>query len=124
MTNSKQKGKRGELEVAHILQEHGFSGARRSAQYCGNTGEAADIIGCLPGFHIEVKRCETTKIWEWIAQAERDHPEGTIPVVVFRRSRSGWQVCISLEEFLKIIESTVVHNCAHEEEGQNEKEKE
>lgn len=101
MTNSKQKGKRGELEVAHILQEYGY-GARRTAQFCGNTGDAADVIG-LPGFHLEVKRCETTKIWEWIAQAERDHKAGTVPLVVFRKSREQWQVCMNFEDFLKII---------------------
>ena len=122
MTNSKEKGKRGEREVARILRDHGYD-SHRTAQYCGNTGDAADVVG-LDGFHIEVKRCETTKIWEWIAQAERDHPEDTIPVVVFRRSRSDWQVCISLEKFIEILKSTVVHNCALEEEGQNEKEKE
>ena len=120
--NSKKKGKAGELEVAHILQEHGYD-ARRTAQFCGNTGDAADVIG-LPGFHLEVKRCETTKIWDWIEQAERDHKAGTTPLVVFRKSRKRWQVCLDLESFLKIVKSTVVHNCAHEEGRQNEQEKE
>ena len=113
MTNSKQKGKRGELEVAHILQEHGFD-ARRTAQFCGNTGEAADVIG-LPGYHLEVKRCETTKIWDWIQQAERDCKAEETPLVVFRKSHEKWKVVLDFEIFLKIIESTVVHNCAHGE---------
>lgn len=99
--NSKQKGKRGELEVAHILQEHGYD-ARRTAQYCGNTGEAADVSG-LDGFHIEVKRCETTKIWDWIHQAQNDCNGKNIPIVVFRKSHEGWQVSLKLEDFLKII---------------------
>lgn len=99
--NSKQKGKRGELEVAKILKEHGYD-ARRTAQYCGNTGDAADVIG-LEGFHIEVKRCETTKIWDWIHQAERDHKAEEIPLVVFRKSHEEWQVCLSLEAFLKLL---------------------
>lgn len=99
--NSKQKGKRGELEVAHILQEHGFD-ARRTAQFCGNTGDAADVIG-LDGFHIEVKRCETTKIWDWIHQADRDHKEDSVPLVVFRKSHEKWQVSLKLEDFLEII---------------------
>lgn len=101
--NSKQKGKRGELEVAHILQKHGFK-ARRTAQFCGNTGDAADVIG-LPGFHIEVKRCETTKIWDWIAQAERDHKADNVPLVVFRRNGADWQVALNFETFLEIIRS-------------------
>ncbi len=60
------------------------------------------MIG-LEGFHIEVKRCETTKIWDWIHQAENDHKAEEIPLVVFRKSHEEWQVCLSLESFLKII---------------------
>lgn len=101
--NSKQKGARSERELAKLLREHGYENARRSAQYCGNTGDAADIVDALPGFHIECKHQETTKIWDWLAQAERDHKEGTIPIVVFRRNRSKWQVCLDFERFLDLI---------------------
>lgn len=101
--NSKRKGAVGEREVAHILQEHGYD-ARRTAQYCGNTGDAADVTG-LDGFHIEVKRCETTKIWDWIHQAEHDHKAEEIPLVVFRKSREDWQVCISFNSFLELLRS-------------------
>ena len=31
---SKNKGKRGELEVVHMIKEWGYA-ARRTAQYCG-----------------------------------------------------------------------------------------
>lgn len=98
MLNSKQKGARAEREVAKILQEHGIN-ARRTAQYCGKTGEAADVIG-LEGYHLEVKHQETTKIWDWIEQAERDHAEGTIPAVVYRKNNKQWQITLSLEDFL------------------------
>ncbi|MBQ1292579.1 MAG: hypothetical protein IIY21_00955 [Clostridiales bacterium] len=104
MTNSKQKGKRGELEVARILREHGFTEARRTAQFCGNTGQADDVIG-LDGFHIEVKRCETTKIWEWLKQAERDHKADTVPLVVFRKNNEDWQVALNFEAFLELLRS-------------------
>ena len=97
--NSKDKGKLGELEVVNMLKRHGFD-ARRTAQYCGNTGDAADVQG-LDGFHIEVKRCETTKIWDWLEQAERDHKQGDIPIVVFRKSRQRWKVCMDFEDFLR-----------------------
>ena len=100
--NSKRKGAVGEREVAKILRDHGFD-ARRTAQFCGNTGDAADVIG-LDGFHIEVKRAETTKIWDWIAQAERDHKAGTVPLVVFRKNGEKWKVCMDFEEFLNILE--------------------
>ena len=101
--NSKRKGAVGEREVAKILRDHGFD-ARRTAQFCGNTGDAADVIG-LDGFHIEVKRAETTKIWDWIAQAERDHKAGMIPLVVFRKNGEKWKVCMDFEEFLKLLQN-------------------
>ena len=54
--NSKQKGKRGELEWASYCRGQGYD-CRRTAQYCGNTGDASDVVG-LPGIHQEVKRVE------------------------------------------------------------------
>lgn len=70
MTNGKQKGKRGELEFARLCRANGYE-VRRTAQYCGNTGEAADCIG-LPGIHIEVKRVEHLNIDDALDQARRD----------------------------------------------------
>ena len=40
---SRDKGKRGEREVAKIFQEAGFH-ARRSVQYNGRSGTAADVV--------------------------------------------------------------------------------
>lgn len=100
--NSKQKGKRGELEVAHILKQNGFEDARRTAQFCGNTGDAADVVG-LDGFHIEVKRCETIKIMDWIRQAERDCKGRKTPLVVFRRNNEDWYCVIRFQFFLDIL---------------------
>ena len=99
--NSNNKGKRGELEVARILRENGFEDARRTAQYCGNTGDAADVVG-LDGFHLEVKRCETIRIMEWLKQAIRDC-KGKIPLVVFRRNNDEWFVCLRLVNFLDLL---------------------
>ena len=53
--NSREKGKRGERELAGELRRHGYD-ARRGQQYCGANGDA-DVVG-LPGLHIECKRVE------------------------------------------------------------------
>lgn len=100
--NSKQKGKRGELEVARILKDNGFEDARRTAQFCGNTGDAADVVG-LDGFHVEVKRCETIKMMDWIRQAERDCKGEKIPLVVFRKNNDDWYVTLRFQAFLDIL---------------------
>lgn len=96
--NSRNKGKRGELEVAKLLRKYGFEG-RRTAQYCGNTGEAADVIG-LPGHHLEIKRCEAIRLMDWIRQAERDAKEGEEPAVVFRQSNEDWRIVLNFENYL------------------------
>ena len=70
--NSKQKGKRGELEVARLFRDAGFSTAERTAQYCGNNPEGAADVRGVPGIHIEVKRVEHLNIDDALDQSRRD----------------------------------------------------
>lgn len=97
--NSKQKGKRGELELAKILREYGYD-TRRTQQYCGNTGEAADIVG-LPYIHVEVKRVEKLNIDEAMEQAKRDCKNG-LPAVFHRRNGKQWKVTMYLDDWMQI----------------------
>lgn len=53
--NSREKGARFERELARTFRDYGYTGSRRTAQYCGNTGDASDVVG-LPGIHVEAKR--------------------------------------------------------------------
>ena len=65
MTNSKQKGKRGELQFARLCAQYGYK-VRRTAQYCGNTGDASDCVD-LGGGHIKDKRTERLRLREAIS---------------------------------------------------------
>ena len=101
---SRDKGKRGEREVAKIFQEAGFT-AKRAVQYNGRPGTAADVVG-IPGLHIEVKLVEKESIRAWYRQAQRDahaSPENEMPVIVQRKSREPWLVTMSLDDFITII---------------------
>ena len=98
--NSKQKGKRGELEWAAYCRQQGYE-CRRTAQYCGNTGDASDVVG-LPGIHQEVKRVEHLNIYEAIEQAERDKKDFEIPIVAHRKNRFPWLVTTKAEDWFKI----------------------
>ena len=101
---SRDKGKRGEREVAKIFQEAGFT-AKRAVQYNGRPGTAADVVG-VPGMHLEVKFVEKERIREWYRQAERDataSPDKETPVVVHRKIREPWLVTLSLDDFIMII---------------------
>lgn len=99
--NSKQKGARFERALASKFREHGYD-ARRTAQYCGNTGDAADVIG-LPGLHIEAKHQETMRLYEWMAQAKRDS-EGTgrLPAVFHKKNNHEILVTMTLDDFMNL----------------------
>ena len=97
--NSKQKGARGEVELAHILQQHGYS-ARRGQQYSGANGDA-DVIG-LPKLHIECKRVERLNLYDVMAQSIHDARDGEIPVVMHRRNNAKWLITLHLDDFMEI----------------------
>lgn len=99
--NSRSKGARGELEIAHILQGYGYN-ARRGQQYCGANGDA-DVEG-LPGVHIEVKRREQLNLYDAMQQATRDTRPGEIPSVWHRKNNKRWLVTVTLEDFMKLYE--------------------
>lgn len=101
MTNSKQKGSRGERELASKLREYGFTNAHRSQQYCGAAGDA-DVIDALPNIHIEVKRVEHLNIYTAIAQASADAKAGELPTVFHRKNRCDWLVTMPLESWMEI----------------------
>ena len=98
--NSKQKGKRGELEWVSFCRQQGYD-CRRTAQYCGNTGDASDVVG-LSGIHQEVKRVERLNIEEAMSQAVRDSQGSKIPVVVHRKNGQGWLVTMRAEDWFSL----------------------
>ena len=98
--NSRAKGKKGELELAHKLNEYGFN-TRRSVQYSGANGDA-DVVG-IEGFHIECKRVEKLNIENALQQSTRDAREGEIPIVAHRKNREDWKVTMSLDSFISLI---------------------
>lgn len=100
---SRDKGKRGELELASSLRDLGFPDAHRSQQFCGSSS-SADLLG-VPGIHIEVKQCERLSIYDAYEQAVRDS-EGTnaISTVFHRRSGKPWLAVLSLEDWAKVYQ--------------------
>jgi Holliday junction resolvase len=101
-TNGKQKGKKGELELAHKLKEYGYD-AKRSVQYNGKDGQA-DVIG-LPHIHVECKRQERLNIYDAVEQAKRDAKNGDAPAVFHRKNRCNWLVTMELDKFMEIYKA-------------------
>lgn len=98
--NSRRKGAEGERSLAKKLKEYGYD-CRRTVQYCGKSGEAADIIG-LPGIHIECKRVERLNLEDAMAQSKRDARQGEIPTVMHRKNNCEWLVTMRLDDFMRI----------------------
>lgn len=100
--NSKQKGKRGELEFVQFLRARGFE-ARRGVQYKGGEG-SPDVISSLDKwFHIEVKRTERLGLYKALKQACDDAIGVQIPLVAHRANGKDWVIVLSAENFIHII---------------------
>ncbi len=97
--DSRQKGKRGEIELSHKLKEYGYD-CRRSQQYAGMNGDA-DVVG-LPLIHIECKRVERLDIYMAIAQAKSDARDGELPAVFHRKNNCEWLVTMPLDDWMEI----------------------
>lgn len=114
--NSKQKGARFERQLAGMFKDYGYSGARRTAQYCGNTGDASDVVG-LDGIHIEAKHQERMSLYDWIDQAKRDSKNtGNIPVVFHKKNRAEILVTMQFDSFMKLYKEYAINTL---EEGEN-----
>ena len=100
---SVEKGKRFERLLASRFREYGYD-ARRTAQYCGNTGDAADVVG-LPFIHCEAKHVERLNIYEAMAQAKRDakaNGKGALPAVFHKKNNCEILVTMEFDAFMQI----------------------
>jgi hypothetical protein len=100
--NSRDKGKRGELELSHELNNYGFN-TRRSQQYCGANGDA-DIAGLL-GIHTECKRVENLNINKAMEQAKKDSNKNDLPTVFHRKNNCKWMVTMELNDWIELYKA-------------------
>ena len=114
--NSREKGARGERELAEFLRLFGYE-TRRGQQYSGANGDA-DVVG-LPGIHIECKRVEKQAINDWLDQSINDtfaemvaKQEHIIPVVFHRQNKDHkkpvkgqWKVTMLATDFMKLYKA-------------------
>ena len=107
--NSREKGKRGERELASVLKSYGYD-TRRGQQYCGANGDA-DVVG-LPDIHIECKRNEHLNLYDAISQSRADSTLDEFPVVMHRKNNSEWLVTMTLADWIELY--------AEYQEAQNE----
>lgn len=99
MANSREKGKRGERELANVLGSYGYH-CRRGQQFCGANGDA-DVVG-LPGIHIECKRNERLNLYDAVDQSKRDAQFDIVPAVMHRKNNCEWLVTMTLDNWMKL----------------------
>lgn len=100
----RDKGARGERELAAVLTAAGFP-ATRGRQHHG--GADAPDVRCdhLPGLHLESKRCERLSVYAALAQAAEDAGD-RVPVVCHRRNGREWVAILRLEDLLDLIKAS------------------
>ncbi len=98
---SRDKGKRGEREAAAFLSQLMGCDARRGVQYQGGP-DSPDVVG-VPGMHVEVKRTERLQLMPAIEQAQSDAPASSVPVVMWRKSRHPWILCLPADRLLDLV---------------------
>lgn len=102
---SRRKGKNGELEACHALEERFGWRARRAQQYSGwGGGDSPDIV-CdqTPSLFLEVKRVEKLNVQRALSLAVRQAGR-KCPVLLHRTNRSplGWLLTLRLEDLPRL----------------------
>lgn len=99
--HSKNKGARGERELAEKLTDAGFP-AWRGQQFKG-TEDSPDVeCPSLSDYHFECKFVERFQLYPSLQQAKDDAPN-KIPVVVHRKKRQDWVAVLPLSELLRLL---------------------
>lgn len=94
-TNSRQKGKRGELDAAHALNRLFAWNARRTQQFKG-TSDSSDVeVEQTPEAFWEVKREERLNVCDALARAVADAGP-KLPILMHRKNKTEWLVTVRL----------------------------
>ena len=101
--NSRQKGKRGELEARNQVRAHwNAPDCIRSAQGAG--AYAPDLLHAGIDVHCEVKNVARLGCEKFMQQAERDKEADVLAVVLMKQTRGEWCVMIRLKDSVRFSE--------------------
>ncbi len=98
---SRDKGKRGERELAQFLRDWGLV-ARRGRQFSGSP-DSPDVVSNLRDVHLECKRRETLSLYPALEQARAEAAPDAIPIVCHRRNHKPWVAILELDDLLLLL---------------------
>ena len=99
---SRDKGKRGELEAAHLLEDVWGVRAKRGQQHQGGD-DSPDVRTAMDGVTFEVKRRERISVYDALDQAYGDCGDGQIPALLYRRNRSDWLLVMKADDLPQFV---------------------
>lgn len=102
LVHSLNKGKNGEREWAHWLNENLGCQARRGRQFSGSPDSPDVVDAAIPGIQAEVKRVESLNIHQAMAQAVKDSG-AKIGYVAHRRNRGEWMITLRASDLKSFV---------------------
>lgn len=96
---SREKGKRGELEIVHMLRDNLGIAANRNYKQTAQA-QHGDIEQLVGGYLIEVKNCASTsaiKSW-WQQTVTAATKVGAVPCLAYKVARKGWRFRVPLPQ--------------------------
>ncbi len=98
---SRDKGKRGELEIVHLLRDNLGIAVNRNYKQTAQA-QHGDIEQLVGGYLIEVKNCASTSNkkawWHQSVTAAAKHPDNPQPCVAYKVVRKGWRFLVPLPQ--------------------------
>lgn len=101
--NSRQKGKRGELDAAETLRRLFSWTARRTQQFKGTTDSSDVEVAETPDAFWEVKREERLNVFTALATAVAEAGP-KLPILLHRRNNTEWLVTVRLVDLARLAE--------------------
>ena len=101
--NSRDKGCRGERQVAEIYRTRGFK-ARRGQQFCGGGNSPDVVVDDIPFVHHEVKWVKHLNLNMAYIQARQDAGVDKMPVVIHKVNSDQWKATMTFIDFISLLQ--------------------
>ena len=101
--NSRQKGKRGELDAAETLRRLFLWNTRRTQQFKG-TSDSSDVeVAETPDAFWEIKREEHLNVFKALATAVAEAGP-KLPILMHRKNNTDWLVTVRVVDLMRLAE--------------------
>lgn len=107
--SAKAKGRRLQNEIREVLLEHFGDRLEDDDIKTAVMGESGEDLKLSPAarrlfpFSVEAKNQEKLNIWSALTQADENCPNGSCPLVIFKRNHSETFVALRWDAFLKLL---------------------